>query len=167
MKRNTLTALIAVATLATFVVGCGGRPETNANASVAVNSNSDMSDASVNASAQNNPAAPASTIGANASPDATTKDGGRNAPAAKGPAPQIGSGGNDLYLFTRTRAALNADNGLKAAAINVSIKAGVVTLTGNVAGEAQKAKAEQLVRSVEGITSVENRLRTSAGGAKR
>jgi hyperosmotically inducible protein len=165
MKRNRLSAFIAVAVLATFAVGCGERAETNANASVAVNGNSNMSQTS--ASAPGNPNAPTATVNAGAPTDATAKNARRNAPAAKDLAPQIGSGGNDLYLFTQTRAVLNADDELKAAAVNVSINGGVVTLAGKVASEAQKAKAEQLVRSVEGVKDVKNQLSTSASGARR
>lgn len=70
-------------------------------------------------------------------------DTGRSVLATKDPTPQIGSGGNDMYLFTKTHAALNADNKLKAEAIIISSNAGVVTLTGKVGNAAQKAKTEQ------------------------
>lgn len=163
MKRNELIALIIVAALAMLAAACGGGTEpTNANSSVGVNNNSNLS--GPNTAVTNNTAVPDNTA---APSDATTKNTGRNAPVTKDPTPQIGTGGNDMYLFTKTRGALNSDNELKSANIIISLNAGVVTLTGKVANDAQKAKAEQLVRSVEGVTSVKNQLTVSSGGAKR
>jgi osmotically-inducible protein OsmY len=79
------------------------------------------------------------------------------------PPPQIGSGGNDLFLFTQTRAALNADAELKGVNPVIEIKGGVVTLTGKVATAAQKSRAEQVARGVAGVKSVNNQLQVSAG----
>ncbi len=88
--------------------------------------------------------------------------GGKNAPPAKMPTPQIGSGGNDFYLFTRARGAINADAELKAANVVVDVKEGNITLSGTVKNAEQKSKAEQLVRSA-GAKAVKNQLRVSAG----
>jgi osmotically-inducible protein OsmY len=78
------------------------------------------------------------------------------------PTPQIGSGGNDLFLFTRARAAMNNDTDLKAANVVIEVKEGVVTLGGTVASAALKSKAEQLVRGT-GAKDVRNQLKISAG----
>lgn len=80
-------------------------------------------------------------------------------PAGNAPNSQIGSGGNDLFLFTKARSALDSDSDLKTAKITIEVKAGVVTLSGVVATAEQKSKAEQLVREAEGVRSVTNRLR--------
>jgi hypothetical protein len=85
-----------------------------------------------------------------------------NAPAAKTPKPQIGSGGNDLFLFTQARAAINNDDGLKAANVVVEVREGVVTLSGSVASAALKSRAEELARGA-GAKDVKNQLRVSAG----
>lgn len=78
------------------------------------------------------------------------------------PKPQIGSGGNDLFLFTQARAAINNDADLKAANVVVDVKEGVVTLSGTVASAALKSKAEELARGV-GPKDVKNQLKVSAG----
>ncbi|MCA1614739.1 MAG: BON domain-containing protein [Acidobacteria bacterium] len=78
------------------------------------------------------------------------------------PTPQIGSGGNDFFLFTQARAAINGDPDLKAANLVVDVKGGVVTLSGTVASAALKSKAEQLARGA-GAKEVRNQLRVSAG----
>lgn len=77
------------------------------------------------------------------------------------PQPEIGTGGNDFFLFTKTRSALAADPDLKAATIIVEVKGGVLTLNGTIPNAALRMKAEQLVRSVEGVKEVRNRLRIS------
>jgi len=41
----------------------------------------------------------------------------------------------------------------------------VVTLTGTVATAAQKTKAEQVAKAVDGVTSVKNMLKVQAGNA--
>ena len=104
------------------------------------------------------PAAPPATA---ASPAAAPRAAG-NAPQAKGPTPQIGSGGNDLFLFTQARAAINEDADLKAANVVIEVKEGVVTLSGAVASAALKSKAEELARGA-GAKGVKNQLRVSAG----
>lgn len=167
MKSNKLIAFIIAAALATFTFGCSKSTETNANGSIAAAANSSPGNANVSVNTPNNTAAPASAANNNPLPTTTEKTARNSSQATKDPAPQIGSGGNDLYLFTKTRAALTGDDELKAAVINININAGIVTLTGTVAGESQKAKAEQLIRAVEGVKGVKNQLGTSAGGSKR
>lgn len=78
--------------------------------------------------------------------------------------PQIGSGGNDFFLFTQARAALGADAELKGAAPIIEVKDGVLTLSGTVASPALKSRAEQVARSVGGVKAVKNQLRVAAGG---
>jgi osmotically-inducible protein OsmY len=85
----------------------------------------------------------------------------QNASAAKQPTPYIGSGGDDLSLFTQVRGALGSDKEL-ANSVIVEIKEGVVTLNGNLSSQAQKAKAESLVKGVPGVKSVKNNLRAAS-----
>lgn len=82
--------------------------------------------------------------------------------AANAPSSQIGSGGNDLFLFTKARSALDSAAGLKSSTITIEVKAGVVTLSGAVANAAHKSQAEQLVREVDGVRAVNNRLRIAS-----
>ncbi|MBA3806578.1 MAG: BON domain-containing protein, partial [Acidobacteria bacterium] len=87
-------------------------------------------------------------------------------PSMPAPTPQIGTGGNDFFLFTQTRAALDKDDELKNSAIVVEIHEGVVTLNGTAANNEQIKKAARVVQAVAGVKSVKNQLRTSTGGKK-
>jgi hyperosmotically inducible protein len=50
---------------------------------------------------------------------------------------------------------------LRDSTINVDVDKDVVTLTGTVATPAQKTKAEQVAKSVEGVKSVKNLLKVA------
>jgi len=107
------------------------------------------------------PTPPASAGEPGTSPSPESRRAG-SAPPAKLPTPQIGSGGNDLFLFTQARAAINNDGDLKAANVVIEVREGVVTLTGTVTSAALKSKAEQLARGA-GVKDVRNQPRVSAG----
>ena len=57
---------------------------------------------------------------------------------------------------------LAAADDLRDSTINVDVDNSVVTLTGSVASTAQKSKAEQVARGIDGVKSVKNELRISA-----
>lgn len=162
MKTNRLITLMAGLTLAALIFsGCAGTSNTDtaaSNTALAANGNANMPSA-----------APAMT--ANASNSMTTGDSatnqGRGTRTTKDPEPKIGAGGNDFYLFTQARAALNADSELKNSNIVVDVKNGSATLSGTIPNAEQKSRAEQLVRALSGITSVKNQLNISAGNTKR
>jgi len=164
MNRNRLASLIILAAALGFSA-CGGAAESSGGDAKAANA----STAAVNA------ATPAPTADGGANTAATNADAAQqntspaaesrastNAPAAKVPKPQIGSGGNDLFLFTQARAAVDGDADLKAANVVIEVKEGVVTLNGSVASAALKSKAEELARGA-GAKDVKNQLRVSAG----
>jgi predicted small secreted protein len=174
MKRNVIiNLLILAATL--NITGCGGAVDNagsdtkSAGASTSVNAASPTptTDGGANAVTTSTDAATAPTPsngealrqGASQSPESR---GAGKAPQAKTPTPQIGSGGNDLFLFTQARAAINNDADLKTANVIVDVKEGVVTLSGTVASADLKSKAEQLARGV-GPKDVKNQLKVSAG----
>ena len=71
---------------------------------------------------------------------------------------KIGAGANDGWLWTKTRAVLANENDLRDSTINVDVENGVVTLSGTVANDAQRAKAEKVVRGIEGPKDVRNQL---------
>lgn len=162
MNRNKLNILLALAA-SLALSGCGGADRTaggNSNANNAPSTAKTSSPAPANVAAV--APSPVTTGGATPQTGAASKDGARasaNAPQANAPKPQIGSGGNDFYIFTQARGALNNDPELRAANITVEVKEGVVTLSGKLANSAQKAKAEQLVRAVGGVKNVKNQLR--------
>jgi osmotically-inducible protein OsmY len=74
---------------------------------------------------------------------------------------KIGAGADDAWLWTKTRAALAYAEDLRDVTINVDVENNVVTLTGSVGTDAQKGKAEQIARSVEGVKEVKNQLAVS------
>ena len=67
-------------------------------------------------------------------------------------------GPSDETLTQNVRAKLSADPALAAEAINVNTASGVVTLSGTVKNDANKSRAEQLARGVEGVKQVTNNL---------
>jgi hypothetical protein len=71
---------------------------------------------------------------------------------------KIGAGANDGWLWTKTRAVLANENDLRDSTINVDVENEVVTLSGSVGNDAQKAKAEKVARDVEGVKNVRNQL---------
>ena len=65
----------------------------------------------------------------------------------------------------KTRFELAAADDLRDSTINVDVDNGVVTLTGTVASQAQKTRAQNVARGVEGVTNVRNNLTVSSGNA--
>ena len=69
----------------------------------------------------------------------------------------------DSWLTTKVKSALAADVGLKTlTGINVDTTGSVVTLKGSVDTAANKSRAEQVARGVEGVSSVKNELAVQA-----
>jgi hypothetical protein len=171
MNKNRLIKLLILAA-ALNIVGCGGAVEktggegktaaapTVANAA----SPSPTAEPAAATTAGPTPAPTAAVVTASAqgAPPASESRGAGSAPPAKMPTPQIGSGGNDLFLFTKARAAVNANPELQAANLVIEVKEGVVTLNGTVASAALRTKAEELARSA-GPKAVRNQLRVSNG----
>ena len=70
----------------------------------------------------------------------------------------VGDYVDDATTTTSVKTKLLAEDGLKSVEIHVDTVEGVVTLTGTVDDEAQKSLAEQVARSVGGVSSVVNKL---------
>ncbi len=168
MDRNNLAASLAFCA-ALALSGCAGAGSASGGSGNAVN-NTQPAGAVANATPATNTtqAPPPPSAGNNATAAAVTTPtgagGGEKAKAADVPRPQIGSGGNDLFLFTQARAALGSDAELKGANPVVEVKDGVLTLSGTVTTAAQKSRAEQVARGINGVKAVRNQLRVSAGG---
>lgn len=190
MNNHTLTSrVLAVALLASLAAGCGGAAVTTNSNNVAQTGAADSTPATATP-AQNAaavaatpaahdmttappapPPAGAQSGGAAADPAATanpvkTPDRPATARAANVPKPQIGSGGNDFYVFTQAQGALAAAEELKSSSIIIEVSGGVATLSGTVTTDSQKQKAERLVKSVRGVTGVKNQIRVAAGAPK-
>lgn len=74
----------------------------------------------------------------------------------------IGSGANDWWLWSKTRAALATENDLRDSTISVDVANDVVTLTGNVANKEQVTKADKVAKGITGVKSVVNKLAVNA-----
>lgn len=184
MNRLNLASFIIYAALVGLTAGCGGASGEVGGASASAPANNAATDSrgaetartqantdganvdAANAAGANVPAAEAAGAnGVTANPP--PKKGVSGAQTAKMPEPQIGSGGQDLFLFTKVRGAIETDAELKGSGIILDARNGVVVLSGAVADEARRARAEQLARGVEGVKSVKNELRISKSGAPR
>lgn len=75
----------------------------------------------------------------------------------------IGQGINDSWLWFKTRAALATTDDLRESTINVDVVNDVITLKGTVANAAQKSKAEQVSKGIEGQKGVKNELQVRPG----
>jgi hyperosmotically inducible periplasmic protein len=82
--------------------------------------------------------------------------------AEKG-ASTIGQGANDSWLWFKTRAALLTTEDLRESTVNVDVENDVVTLRGTVETQAQKTKAEQVAKGIQGVKSVKNELKVAPG----
>jgi hyperosmotically inducible protein len=77
---------------------------------------------------------------------------------------KVGTGADDLWIWTKTRAALAAADDLRDSTVDVDVENNVVTLSGTVASQAQKTRAEQVAQKIDGVKNVTNRLTVSATG---
>ena len=136
----------------TSVSNTANKSNTN-QATVISNTNAANTNVAPNAAAPNTATA---NLNSNSAPTGNLK----SAPAVKEPTPQIGSGANDLMVFTQLRSALSADQELQNGVI-IEIKEGNVTLSGKVSSAAQKTKAEQLIKAVSGVKTVKNNIGVS------
>ncbi|HSK70164.1 MAG TPA: BON domain-containing protein, partial [Pyrinomonadaceae bacterium] len=90
------------------------------------------------------------------------KDKDRYEREAKEGGSTIGTGANDLWLWTKTRTALAGVDDLRDSTINVDVENAVVTLRGTVANKGDIDRAVKAAKGVEGVTSVNNKLTVSA-----
>lgn len=159
IRKNITTAPVIILILTAIVFsGCAEQTESQAAQTDSVNkAPTGVNNSNISVNPPNVPAPSVNNISTTTTVGGNTR---KTSPAAKEPTPQIGTGGDDMSLFTQARGALSSDNELINAVI-IEIKEGNVTLNGKVSSEAQKAKAAQLVQSVKGIKSVKNNLRVS------
>jgi hyperosmotically inducible periplasmic protein len=64
--------------------------------------------------------------------------------------------GSDAWITTKAKIAMMTTDGVSAWDVNVDTQNGAVTMHGKVNSEAEKAKAEQVVRKLDGVKSVRN-----------
>jgi hypothetical protein len=150
MNKINLSLLVMTVVFAAILIGgCETANNTNRNANVNANVNTANRNGNSNASQPER--------GSSREEFEKTKD--RIAQQAKELGRKIGSGADDLWIWTKTRTALAAAEDLRDTTISVDVDNDVVTLTGTVPTDAQKAKAEQVARSIEGVKGVKNELK--------
>jgi len=72
--------------------------------------------------------------------------------------------GDDSVITAVVKSKLAVDNETSSANINVDTRNGVVTLTGVVTTQANKAQAERIARNTEGVTRVINNITVETNG---
>jgi osmotically-inducible protein OsmY len=73
---------------------------------------------------------------------------------------------NDTWITTKAKIALLTADDVSATAVKVDTQKGNVVIHGKVKTEAEKAKAEQVVKSIEGVQTVKNLLQVVAPAQK-
>ena len=171
MKKIIISTIVAASAMA--FVGCDTMKETNSNKAVVVNNNAGANAANMansnmmmNSNSMMNSNTMSSTNSA-MNPNMTRadydRDKDRYAAEAKGMGRTIGTGANDGWLWTKTRAALATTNDLRDSTINVDVDNGVITLSGTVGTKEQQQAAVKVANEIEGKTRVQNNLKVQAG----
>ncbi len=65
---------------------------------------------------------------------------------------------SDDNISDKVQVKLAQDTVVKGGALKIDVKDGVVTISGKVANENQKSKAEKLAKKVQGVKSVNNQI---------
>lgn len=155
------TGLALSALLATFAfAGCettptntnANRVNANSNTAVVVNNNSNTTVVSNTNS---------NRVNANVTREEWEKDKARYEKEAKEASSSIGQGANDLWIWTKTRAALTTTDDLRDSTVNVDVANDVITLKGTVATKAQKDKAVEVAKGIEGQKGVKDELKVA------
>ena len=162
MSTIKIIGLIGTAAVVLLFAGCNNAANENANA----NANANRATANANAPAVANTN---SNANSNRRVGPTRADYEQNKAKyekeAKDTGRKIGKGVSDGWLWVKTRYDLAAADDLRDSTINVDVENGVLTLTGTVPTAAQKAKAEQVAKAVEGVTGVKNLIKVAPANA--
>lgn len=156
MKKIALFSLAAI--FAAALVGC----ETTSNTNVKVNGNTVNSNTAVVTNTNNSPAVNTKEDKDELTREDFDKDKEKYEKEAKESKSTIGQGANDLWLWTKTRAALAGVDELRDSTINVDVSNDVVTLRGTVATAAQKDAAVKTAKDVDGVKDVKDNLKVDA-----
>jgi hyperosmotically inducible protein len=150
-----LAALVAGLMLAALMIGCGNANDntanTNANTNTVANTNTNT-----NANANTNTRKAPTKEDVEKNKETYGKE-------AKSAGRTIGAGASDTWLWVKAKYDLAAADDLRDSTINVDVDNGVITLTGTVASQDQVKKADQIAKAVDGVKSVKNMLKASAG----
>jgi osmotically-inducible protein OsmY len=154
--RFKLAGIIAIAVLAFSLAGCNqtANENTNNRANANVNTNTATANKNENANANTNTKRAPTREEYEKNKESYSQE-------AKNLGRKIGTGLDDGWLWVKTRFDLAAADDLRDSTINIDVENGVVTLSGTVATAEQKAKAETIAKSVEGVKSVKNFLKVA------
>lgn len=160
MRSKTFLTILGGAALCFAAAGCDPGTNTNTtNANRAANAN-----ATATPTATATPAGSAYNRNYN-SKEEYEKDKANYRAEAKNKNESIGEGLEDGWIHIKVRAALAAADDLRDSTINVDVDNNVVTLRGSVSNAAQKTKAADVAKKVEGVKSVTNKLEVKADGS--
>lgn len=160
MKKFTIITIVAIFALG--LIGCETMPETNSNKAV-VTSNTNVT---VDGAKTDNEIIDTDADGDwEWDKDVTREDYDKNKDKyekqreSEYKDDSIGSGANDAWLWTKTRAALATTDDLGESTINVDVDNAVVTLKGTVDSDAMKAMAVKVAKGIEGVKDVKDELK--------
>ena len=154
--------IMVVAIVALISAACGETGYNSANTNA--NANANRANANVNTNANTNANANANTSRRAPTREEYERDKARYEREAKEAGRTVGTGVNDGWLWVKARYELAAADDLRDSTINADVNNGVVTLTGTVPTAAQKTKAEQVVKPLDGVKSVKNMLKVAPSG---
>lgn len=164
MRSKTILSILGGAVLCLAATACS--PADNANTTNG-NGNANRT-ANANSAATATPTATPAGSAYNRnynSKEEYEKDKANYSAEAKNKGESIGSGLEDGWIHIKVRAALAAVQDLRDSTINVDVDNNVVTLRGSVASAAQKTKAADEAKKVDGVKSVTNKLEVKADGS--
>lgn len=155
--RIKFIALIATVGLPFLVSGCNQTSNENVMANANANANANMTVAT-------STPVPNSNANTRRAPtrEEYERDKDRYSREAKDAGRKVGTGINDGWLWVKTRFDLAAVDDLRDSTINVDVDNAVVTLSGTVASAAQKNKATETAKAVEGVKNVKNMLKVAS-----
>ena len=160
MKIKFMTVGIAALSAAALISGCGSTT-TNSNNSRANVTNLGTNNANVGAVVVNANANTNANRWSNTNVTREEYDKNRADYEREKGSSTIGSGANDSWLWFKTRAALLTTSDLRESTVNVDVVNDVVTLKGTVGTAAEKTKAEQVAKGIDGVKSVKNELKVA------
>lgn len=152
-----LSALLAVAAFSACETAPTNtntnRVNVNSNTAVVVNNNANTAVAT-NTNTK-------TTWNSNITREEYEKDKARYEREAKEAGSTIGTGANDMWLWTKAKSSLATVDDLRDSTINVDVANAVVTLKGTVATADHKKKAVDAVKTLDGVTSVKDELKVA------
>ena len=158
MKKIILLTFAAIFAMAS--IGCDTTGNTNTN--VKVNGNTVANNTAVVVNNNTNVAGMNNDKDDDLTRADFDKDKAKYETEAKESKSTIGQGANDLWIWTKTRAALASTDELRDSTINVDVTNDVVTLRGSVGTAAQKAAAVKAAKDIEGVKDVKDSLKVDA-----